>query len=1417
MRRLILLFGRKKSEPPCVGGYEIFDALLLCFTRTALCVTRTVLGFMGASYKRPMKSKSSELIRVLSLVAALWFVQVQPANAASHTWSGAVSGNWSVAGNWSAGGVPTLAETNSITLPATATRYVMTNNIGALKISAFTISGTNYIVRGASTFSIQSSLINFLCSGGSNTIESAMTFAGIGSFSINGNSTLVLSGMLSGTNGFIKNGTGDMYLRGAASNPLSGDAFVYYGKLHLQKSGGASPFNISSLTIGNSVVGGIPDIAYVYLDAADQIPDGAAINFNVFGALKMNGYSDIVGAVTMYSGIVDATSGKLFLAGDLTLTPRIVGTNELGQITYESPTLWGTIEFNGTSRNINVTTNTANIDAVIVETGPVTALNKTGPGTLKLTAANSFTGALNINAGRVIADNSSSLGTVAGGTTVSNGCTLQISSGVNSSEALSITGLGNDGQGALQSTGTATMSGGITLTGDTGISVVSSNTLNLDGVISGSGGIRKFGDGSLRLNGFGNNSFSSASFVTKGQLILSKGANVRAIGSVAVTNGAELTLFQNEQIDNAGVVTIYTGGLFNMTNHNESIGGLNLGGGTVVDTGAGTLTMFGNFYVGTPYSATNKPATIQGNLSLGGATRIVTSNNFNTALVFDCAISDGVGTGGLQADQVFFSLLRSNSFTGPVLLNSAYCSISNSFSFGASGGGVISTNTDYSSGITFLDPTMVVSGETLTLGNSLFVRPKGSNAWNNPIVLTNGGQLLCDALSLPTTTLTVNGKISGNGNIFADSGTLRLTQSNDYSGFSAVDIGGTLAITHPHSLGTTNQGTTIYEGGNLRLELPIGTAVTGESLFFEDTGFPTTNAWLTMADVGGPNWKTNTWSGPITMNGLARISVIPNDGIFRLNSVITGTGSLAKTGPGSLILCGNGTNQLSNLTVEYGPMYLAQTNGYAVSSGDVVVNGTAYMTFEGINYYRPAYVELSRPGQLPPFTTLNLVGPEGGFGVGEQSQTIRQLSGSGSLYGGWDAGMGTLILSNSILDTSLFTGPIYILGNNTNLIKQGGGDLMLYGPSIPYSDGSDVIDSIHLNGSVLIQGGGLFLSNGVIGKLDIADFTYAQIHSAPTAGVSNYVQNGLTIRSLTGSGNVGLYDGARVYVGGNSNNATFSGPIYGSYPAKIVKTGANAQTLTGAGDLFTGDTLVENGTLVVNGSLGGALRVEPAMPGYLPTLSGIGTLGNVVVTGTGARIAPGATTNVPSYGKLTVNNIALDANALYLCEIGGTNAGVNLDQIEAKDTTTLLNGAASFTAFGAGVISNRYAVVKSAAAVNGAFTGDPEGDTIVPAAGRSMKITYLTAGGKEVTLIDQLSGPFGTIHIGGISRGTNGNMTITGTGDIGATYFIEANGDLNTTNWVNLGSVLGDWNGGISFTDTNAPNFLQRFYRFKQQ
>jgi fibronectin-binding autotransporter adhesin len=1608
-----------------------------------------------------IKSANGLINKMAQLLTAalLAFTSLNSATAATHVWSGATSGNWSVAGNWSSGGVPTLAETNILTFPAGATRFTVTNDIGALKIAAITLSGSGYVVRGASALNVLPNLININNTGSSNTIEAPLTFANTIAVIVGTGDALVLAGQLTGTGGLIKLGDGDLFLRGGAVNTFGGGLDVLLGSVTLGKTGGATAVS------GPVTVGGTDpaNLAVLRLEGSDQISGASDVTLNRAGGLFMQGWTNAVNHMTIWAGAVQTywglspSPGLLRFNGNLTLAAWLQDF----PLPDQSPIVLGQIEFIGASSSIYVSNANVvcEIDADIVEFGGATTLNKTGPGTLSLEGdANNYTGALNIQQGRVIAGHSTALGSIASGTTVSNGATLQLLPGVSSSDALALTGLGNDGQGALQlPTDTATLSGTVTLAGETGIGVVSVNgTLNLNGPISGSGGIRKFGDGTLSLNGFGNNTYSGASFVAKGRLTLNKSANVRAIGSVTVTNGAALVFNANELMDNAGVLSIYTGGSVNLTNRSETLGGLNLGRSVGIDTGSGMLTLLGDVYTGVPYTTSNGPVFIRGLLSLGGGSRRFHAPD--TSFRFDCVISDGPGTGGLQLSggggQLGFGnfhFIRTNTFTGPVTADYAGLLAYNPWSFGTTAGGVIGTN---NCEVILFNDSLAITGETLTVVTNATLFSTGNNAWNGPVVLSGTNSVLkFNPWSVgDVNTLAVNGHISGPGGLtvgdnlyYAPGLTVRLTQSNSYSGPTVISPG-KLVIQHPQALGSTAQGTVITEDSTLELELPNGATVLNESLTFDSIYFYVTTSPPRLAVAGA---VSNSWISPITTDfPLALVSVSEPGGMLSLNSSISGSGGIEKNGPGTLIFAGNSPNSFFGETkISDGTLLLSKPNGVQAASnvtvhfpgilewaGSEQIANAATLSLEDADGLMKSYSEtithLTFPngfaslsattGNLTLLGDIDVTGTFAGLGattllspgthqitgfpngtlavtksvhetgggaglaihdlsvvlevansfngtvalIDDAHLTVRHPSALGSTAQGvLTTNWSTLILDlpqGGVMDpepltfcasetdraflsltenkTNTWSGPVTINGwgyafagptqsrlilsgavnGSGSLSANGSGTLVLTGsatntfnglraqqigtvrfakpPGVPAMAGDLIINeftnqsakvvldaanqfspqihvevrangTLNLNGHPAtvrqllgggaIQGNGpLTISNSLPGLDSVFDGDFNSTLVKQGSGTVSLngaflgdliIEGGMFNRVCTGAAgqtaiavgaivnssganffNFGALSGAgtlrlsapNTVVGGSLSpvvSSTFSGAIIGTNTvANLTKVGSGDLTLTGPVSLVS-TMLVQNGTLLVNTLMTNPVQVVSAGPGNFPTLGGTGIVGHVTLTGVGARISPGGTTNVPSYGKLTVNHLTAGAGSGFLCEIGGTNAGVNLDQINATGIVTLNGGFANFTAFGTGTVSNRYVVVKSVSPVSGTFNGDPEGDLLFPAAGRGMTITYLTSAGKEITLVEQPGSNLENIHITGITQQTNGQVTLHGTGNPGSTYFIEANTNLASTNWITLGSVPGAWDGGISFTDTNAPSFPQRFYRFRLQ
>lgn len=80
-------------------------------------------------------------IRPLAL-ALLCLLVSPPLEAASHTWSGAVDGNWSNPGNWSAGGPPANGEADVVlTFPLAASNKIMHNDVTVQNINTIDFGG----------------------------------------------------------------------------------------------------------------------------------------------------------------------------------------------------------------------------------------------------------------------------------------------------------------------------------------------------------------------------------------------------------------------------------------------------------------------------------------------------------------------------------------------------------------------------------------------------------------------------------------------------------------------------------------------------------------------------------------------------------------------------------------------------------------------------------------------------------------------------------------------------------------------------------------------------------------------------------------------------------------------------------------------------------------------------------------------------------------------------------------------------------------------------------------------------------------------------------------------------------------------------------------------------------------------------
>ena len=241
------------------------------------------------------------------------------------------------------------------------------------------------------------------------------------------------------------------------------------------------------------------------------------------------------------------------------------------------------------------------------------------------------------------------------------------------------------------------------------------------------------------------------------------------------------------------------------------------------------------------------------------------------------------------------------------------------------------------------------------------------------------------------------------------------------------------------------------------------------------------------------------------------------------------------------------------------------------------------------------------------------------------------------------------------------------LAGSGGLTKAGGGTLTLAGAS--YTGATNV------NGGTLQAGAAnVFASSSAV-----------TVASGATLAFNGFNQ---TLASLAGAGSVTMGAGSMT-VGGNNASTTFSGTISGS--GGLTKNGSGALTLSGA-NTFTGLTTVNAGTLVLNGSLAGAVTVNSG-----GVLSGTGRLGALVSNG--GIIAPGN-----SIGTLNVNGNFTQNGGIYQVEV---NAAGQNDRINVTGSATLNGGTVQVLA-AAGQPTPATPPTRSStppAALSGAYSG----------------------------------------------------------------------------------------------------------------
>lgn len=236
-------------------------------------------------------------------------------------------------------------------------------------------------------------------------------------------------------------------------------------------------------------------------------------------------------------------------------------------------------------------------------------------------------------------------------------------------------------------------------------------------------------------------------------------------------------------------------------------------------------------------------------------------------------------------------------------------------------------------------------------------------------------------------------------------------------------------------------------------------------------------------------------------------------------------------------------------------------------------------------------------------------------------------------------------------------------------------------------------------------GGAIYVATG--GTLTILDTPITA--STVTGGIGGSAGigqgpssfNGTTGAAGAGSGSALYLNGVTANIGVSTGTLTYAGTIAGSglntggVITAINKTGAGTLDLTGVNN-YTGRTIINDGTLAVNGSITSAVTVNSG-----GTLGGNSTINNSVSVQNGGTFAPGN-----SIGTTTVNgSLTFAVGSIYSVEADADGNSDRINVTGAPGTATINGGTVAVLA-GAGTYqeSTLYTILNATGGVTGTFS-----------------------------------------------------------------------------------------------------------------
>lgn len=1127
------------------------------------------------------------------------------ADAQIYQWQ-VTDGAWSNEANWDSGLPPSDPTTQLIF--GGAAGYTATNDLGAFTLNRMTFSNAgNVFIDG-----------------------NALTFAGTTPTIDVQSGSAEIASVIGGSTNIVKAGAGTLTLTNA--NVFTAGMNISAGRVRLGNGGTTGSFGTGTIAVGAGAVlefNRSDDMTITNLlsgtgniTVTSGIVRQSSNSSGFTGTVTINGGTfrteNLSGTHNFNATLIEVNNGGTYVfgnntAGDPNLpNATFIRANTGGLVVWEEGEQFGGIRLFGGDMNLALGGMTlVNATASEIQSGTIfgpgvhaitgsAVINKTTGGTVTVTSVNiGNTGVFNIQEGMLstnigfastgamslgTADNSATLRFT--GETSTNTRALTVNAGGGTVEVTE--SLGNLTQsGALNFTGllTKTGSGRFTVSGATsglGGMQIDAGTANFTGPMTFAGGVQVNAGGTLLVDPNATASTSPID-VDGGTFAVNSGAGTLSFttSTLSLVNGVVRLDLNSASLPTVPVLVI------------NNADGLNLNGGThtlqitnPVDFALGTFTAID--YSGAAISSGF-------NLVLPGRTAgTINYNTIDTRIDVTITGVDSVRWGGqINGDwDVGSALSVGGTNNWRLASNSA------------------NTNFIQSDTVTFDDTAsgnFNVNIATTVLPTSVTV----NNSANTYTFSGTGG--IGGAVPL-----TKNG-----------TGTLILATNNTYTGTTTVSQG-VLQIGDGGSVGNIVSAISLAGGTTLAFNRSDAFVFTGGAIA-----------------AGGDATISQNGTGVATINSTLTLGgttlTLSSAGNAVFNGIVTGSGSIVKTGAGTVT-------------------FTADNDGF---TGAVVINGGTFAIQDtGLaGDMSPSSITVNDTG------TFHFVGPDGNPDL--PGTTYITANTGGTVRFSESEDFGGVTLNGGNLDlvgaNANFTGTLaseFISGTITGTAGTAIGGT---GAINKNTSGIVTVAGVNLNNT-----GGVFINDGVLetnanfgatgnltlGADDGSTAGTLRLTNSDTATITT-INKPILIND--GSGTIAVAAAGKVY--------NLSGVING-LDGTLTKTGAGVLVLSGA-NTYQGRTFVNEGALVVNGSLGGGGAVSVATNA---ALAGTGTITGLV-TNNGGTLAPGN-----SAGNLTLSGGLTMTSGTYLWELGAlseTGAGTNFDVITITGGTATLGGTSA--------------------------------------------------------------------------------------------------------------------------------------------